>query len=100
MKSTDQSNTLDFFKQQNQQLAKQNEEYLLKINLLTEQNKQLQRSLEKFCSDDSAEIKIAELEAKIHELNRRVSQLQMQNGILDADLEKANREAKFLRETI
>lgn len=46
------------------------------------------KSIQDIKGDNSSESRIGELENKIHELNRRISQLQMQNGILEADLTK------------
>ena len=72
----------------------------MKISQLTEQNRQLQRQLERCVSNDTAEMKIVELENKVTELNRKISQLQMQNGILDGDLTTSQEEIKKLQESL
>ena len=53
---------LDYYKQQNNQLQRQNEEYLLKISHLTENNKQLQKELARYASDNTTEMKVIELQ--------------------------------------
>lgn len=98
LKSCGDQNALDFYKQQLEQLQKQNEDYLSQIKLLTEQNRQLQRSVEKYCNDDSMELKVSELENQIQELRRKNSQLQMQTNILGSDIEKHVREIQLLNE--
>ena len=66
LKNAGDQNTLEYYKQQFDQLAKQNEEYLNQIKALNEQIRQLQKALDKSNADDSMEIKIGELENKIH----------------------------------
>ena len=96
IKSSSDTNSALYYREQVSQLETKIKEYLSKIDKLNETNKALQKEIAKSHTDELLESKYMELENKHHELNRKISQLTLHNTTLQTDVTRLTSEIESL----
>lgn len=74
---------VEFYKGQMDKLKQDNEEVMKIVNLLTQKNEKLTIEIQKL-HDSSTEFKYVELDNRMQQMQRKLTHLQKQNGLMEA----------------